>query len=47
MYGTEIPGQTLFLHCGRIEFLHPVTKEKIILEAKPNFPLFKEYLGTY
>lgn len=44
MYGTEIPGETLYLHCGKLEFTHPVTKEKMLLSVKPDFPFFKEQL---
>ena len=44
MYGTEIPGETLYLHCGKLEFVHPITSENIILSVKPNFPLFKNQL---
>lgn len=46
MYGTEIPGETLFLHCGKIEFIHPINNERIELNVKPKFPIFKEYLGA-
>lgn len=46
MYGTEIPGETLYLHCGKVEFIHPVNDEKIILKVKPNFPIFENYLGA-
>ena len=44
MYGTEIPGETLYLHCGKLEFVHPITSENIIISVKPNFPLFKNQL---
>lgn len=44
MYGTEIPGETLYLHCGKLEFVHPITSENIILSVKPNFPFFKNQL---
>ncbi len=44
MYGTEITGETLYLHCGRIEFDHPNSGEKLVITKKPKFPFFKEYL---
>ena len=47
MYGTEIPGETLYLHCGEISFIHPITENLMTLKAKPIFPLFNEYLGAY
>lgn len=47
MYGTEIPGETLYLHCGEISFIHPITENLISLKVKPVFPLFNEYLGAY
>lgn len=35
LYGTR--SDRLYLHAGKIEFIHPVTKEIIQLEAKPDF----------
>ncbi len=46
MYGKEIPGETLYLHCGKVEFYHPVSEEIITLSVKPDFPIFEEYLGA-
>jgi len=46
MYGTEIPGETLYLHCGKVEFIHPVSNERMILKVKPDFPIFEKYLGA-
>ncbi len=46
MYGTEIPGETLYLHCGKVEFIHPVSNEIMVLSVRPRFPIFKEYLGA-
>ncbi|MBR5307342.1 MAG: RluA family pseudouridine synthase [Clostridia bacterium] len=40
MYGTEIPGETLYLHCGRLEFLHPESGLPFVLEVMPEFPIF-------
>ena len=31
MYGTEIPGETLYLHCGELAFVHPISKKNITL----------------
>lgn len=45
MYGTEIPGETLYLHCGKVEFNHPANNERIVLTVKPKFPIFEKYLG--
>lgn len=46
MYGTEIPGETLYLHCEKVEFIHPVSNERMILKVKPDFPIFEKYLGA-
>ncbi len=35
LYGKEIFGKTLFLHCTAIEFLHPVTKREMKIECVP------------
>lgn len=40
MYGTEVPGETLYLHCGRIKFTHPITDAPIDLTVTPKFPVF-------
>lgn len=45
LYGEEVPGETLYLHCGKIEFIHPINKSNLIIKAKPRFPIFNEYLG--
>ena len=37
LYGTEIIGKTLFLHCAAIEFVHPITKKQMRIECPP-FP---------
>ena len=44
MYGTEISGETLFLHCAKLEFIHPITAENMLIYVKPDFPFFKEKL---
>ncbi len=41
MYGQEVEGETLFLHCGKVEFLHPGTGEKVTLSCPAQFPFFK------
>ncbi len=43
MYGTEIPGETLYLHCGFLSFEHPLSGERISLFRKPDFPFFKGF----
>ena len=40
MYGTEVPGETLYLHCGRISFTHPITNAPMNLVVTPKFPIF-------
>jgi hypothetical protein len=35
LYGKEIEGETLYLHCSSVEFFHPVTKEKLIISCAP------------
>lgn len=40
MYGTEISGETLYLHCGKITFPHPVSGEELTINAKYFFPFF-------
>lgn len=40
MYGTEVPGETLYLHCGRISFTHPITNTPMNLVVTPKFPIF-------
>ncbi len=40
MYGTEVAGKTLFLHCGEIEFVHPFTEKKMKLFCNYKFPFF-------
>lgn len=40
MYGTEIEGKTLYLHCGKVTFPHPITGENITLTARFDFPYF-------
>lgn len=40
LYGTEIAGETLFLHCGRLAFPHPMTKEPTLLSCTAVFPFF-------
>lgn len=42
MYGTEIPGETLYLHCGKVEFIHPESNESLTLTVKPHFPIFND-----
>lgn len=41
MYGTEVSGETLFLHCGEVEFIHPFTEEKVHLVCNYKFPYFE------
>jgi 23S rRNA pseudouridine1911/1915/1917 synthase len=38
LYGTEVPGKTLFLHCEKLEFHHPLTRENIVLSC----PVFSD-----
>lgn len=40
MYGTEVAGKTLFLHCGEIEFIHPFTDKNMKLTSTYKFPFF-------
>lgn len=37
LYGTEIPGKTLFLHCGELSFVHPITGRPLVLRDPPAF----------
>lgn len=40
MYGKEVEGETLYLHCGRIDFIHPYTDEPVTIEVNYKFPFF-------
>lgn len=40
MYGTEVPGETLYLHCGKVEFIHPISEKEFKIEIAPSFPMF-------
>ena len=42
LYGNKVEGETFNLHCFRLEFLHPVTGEKMHIECPPpeNFDNF-------
>ncbi len=35
LYGKEISGKTLFLHCTAVSFPHPVTRQEIKIECPP------------
>ncbi len=35
LYGTEIVGETLYLHCMSVELKHPITGEKLVISCKP------------
>ena len=37
LYGTEVEGKTFMLHCTELEFLHPITNEKMKIVCKPQF----------
>ncbi len=39
LYGKEVKGKTMLLHASKIEFTHPITGEKLIIESKANFNL--------
>ena len=34
LYGTEIEGETFYLHCTKVSFIHPFTQQKITIECK-------------
>ncbi len=40
MYGTEIQGETLFLHCGNVEFVHPIINRNMEISKEYIFPFF-------
>ena len=40
LYGNEIPGETLYLHCREIIFEHPVNGNELRLLANYTFPFF-------
>lgn len=33
LYGQEVKGKSFILHCSKIEFFHPVSNEKMIIES--------------
>lgn len=35
LYGKEIEGETLYLHCQSVEFIHPITKEHLVISCAP------------
>lgn len=37
LYGEEVEGKTFMLHCTQLEFLHPITGEKMIINSKTHF----------
>ena len=37
LYGKEVEGKTFMLHCTQLEFLHPVTGEKMVISCPPPF----------
>lgn len=40
LYGREVPGKILLLHCEKLEFAHPVTNNPLTIIAKRTFPCF-------
>ena len=42
LYGNAVEGETFNLHCFKLEFFHPVSKEKMCIECPPpeNFDIF-------
>ncbi len=40
LYGKEIPGETLYLHCRKIQFTHPIDGKEMCLFADYSFPFF-------
>lgn len=47
LYGTEVPGKTLILHCGAVEFFHPVTGAamKLVCPVPPENSELSELLS--
>ncbi len=37
LYGTEVAGETLYLHCGRLSFAHPFTGQSLTIKSEPRF----------
>mgnify|MGYP004514656141 CR=1 FL=1 len=37
LYGTEVAGETLYLHCGRLSFTHPLTGKVLTIKSEPRF----------
>lgn len=35
LYGTEVEGKTFCLHCYKLKFIHPTTKERVCIIAPP------------
>ena len=35
LYGTEVVGKTFCLHCYKLKFIHPTTKERVCIIANP------------
>ena len=35
LYGTEVEGKTFCLHCYKLKFFHPTTKERVCIIANP------------
>jgi len=41
LYGKRIEGQTYQLHCGKLEFPHPLEKRTVVITADPPFSALK------
>ncbi len=39
LYGVEVKGKTMLLHAKKIEFTHPITSKKLIIQKEPSFNL--------
>lgn len=39
LYGEEVEGKTFMLHCTKLEFLHPITEEKMEIVCEPEFDI--------
>ncbi len=48
LYGDEEYGSKfkshIALYAYKIQFMHPVSKEKLVFESKPNMPIFNQFL---
>ena len=39
LYGKEVEGKTFMLHCTKLEFLHPITEERMEIVCEPDFSI--------